>query len=486
MRKLLTLFLILCLMLSLAACGAKQQNGGDTTNLPSSNTTTEQSGDQQEQPETNLTAFEKLFHERLYCVQAENGLYGYIDISGNYVVEPIFAEAAPFQNGLAKVTDTNTQLCGYIDATGNYAIEPKFQKGLSFSDNGLAAVLDASASMWGYIDQSGNYVIDPVYPEAKSFDDEGCAFVADFGGGWTMIDEKGRQIGTNTFSHIYDFSEDLAVVEANGMFGYINRSGEYVLEPCATDLTAFKNGRAFRSDGGGYAMIDKDMNLLTDAIYDLGNIATTGTNSKGYAKWSEGYCLVEVMGASGLSGVFLDENGNELAATGAGFIGLGDFSDGLAGACREPNDTLVGYIDINGNWVIEPQFVVAGSFYNGTAGAGAFDEGTYVQNNYIIDKTGAPIASFLGAEYYTIGIGDTRELMRVAPLVSEDSFKMGYMDRTGKLVIDAIFDWENIFTNSSIFVTDMSYARVQYNGLWGMIDRNGNWLIEAKFLKLVG
>ena len=130
--------------------------------------------------------------------------------------------------------------------------------------------------------------------------------------------------------------------------------------------------------------------------------------------------------------------------------------------------------------MIEPQFVRAGAFYNGKAGVSVFAEGSYNELYYIIDESGNRVADLSGTEYFSVSMGEQRELMRVAPFVDGATYKTGYIDYNGNMVIDAIYDTGNMF------ISDMSYARVQYNGLWGMIDQNGNWLIEANFLKLVG
>ena len=38
-----------------------------------------------------------------------------------------------------------------------------------------------------------------------------------------------------------------------------------------------------------------------------------------------------------------------------------------------------------------------------------------------------------------------------------------------------------IFEDAMSFSLDSSYAKVKYDGLWGFIDGEGNWLIEPQF-----
>ena len=48
----------------------------------------------------------------------------------------------------------------------------------------------------------------------------------------------------------------------------------------------------------------------------------------------------------------------------------------------------------------------------------------------------------------------------------------------GSVAIDFVYDL------STGFSADGSYAFVQYEGLWGAIDTDGNWLIPAKFKEM--
>ena len=53
---------------------------------------------------------------------------------------------------------------GFIDLQGNYVINPQFDLVYSFSE-GLAAVQigDWNTGKWGFIDRQGNYVINPQF-----------------------------------------------------------------------------------------------------------------------------------------------------------------------------------------------------------------------------------------------------------------------------------------------------------------------------------
>ncbi len=67
-------------------------------------------------------------------------LHGYINIDGEWAIEPKFKSAGSFRCGLACVTVAKRE--GYIDRTGNLTIEPKYLKAYAF-ENGFALVEEA-------------------------------------------------------------------------------------------------------------------------------------------------------------------------------------------------------------------------------------------------------------------------------------------------------------------------------------------------------
>ena len=67
-------------------------------------------------------------------------LWGYIDETGEYVIEPQFLYAGAFVKGLALVQDPDTELYGYINKYGEYVIQPHFCNAEYFNKDGIAAV----------------------------------------------------------------------------------------------------------------------------------------------------------------------------------------------------------------------------------------------------------------------------------------------------------------------------------------------------------
>src|SRR5689334_12602333 len=82
-------------------------------------------------------AFSQIFAQAATLLPVEeNGRCGYVDKSGNRVINPQFERAEPFSSGFAAV---RLGKWGYIDNSGKFAINPQFDRATSFSE-GLAAV----------------------------------------------------------------------------------------------------------------------------------------------------------------------------------------------------------------------------------------------------------------------------------------------------------------------------------------------------------
>ena len=72
----------------------------------------------------------------------ETDLYGYIDKTGKYVIEPQFSSAGIFStNGLAFAQVEENGLYGYIDATGEFVIPAKYLDAYEFNEHGYACVI---------------------------------------------------------------------------------------------------------------------------------------------------------------------------------------------------------------------------------------------------------------------------------------------------------------------------------------------------------
>lgn len=139
-----------------------------------------------------------------------NGKYGFVDTLGNIVIKPEFDGVGCFNEGLVSVCvgttkvhydvgngngDSATALVGgkygFIDITGMFVVKPQYDY-CSFFSQGVAVV--EKNGKWGYIDKTGKEIIKLQYDQAEDFwDSKGFAAVSK-DGKWGLIDIKGRII----------------------------------------------------------------------------------------------------------------------------------------------------------------------------------------------------------------------------------------------------------------------------------------------------
>lgn len=248
---------------------------------------------------------------------------GYIDHEGRLVIEPVFNEGTLFAEGTAAV-QVNGGRWGVIDANGSFVIQPKLWNWCRFQD-GLAP-LATKQGKWGLIDKSGNFVVEPIYESIGPFE-SGRALVrtgegreARFG----FIDPTGGEVIPLEFHKARRFSNGLAAVKVEQVWGYILPSGIFQITP--------------RFDGTGSAKRYPD--IRAGAFAD--GLAPVWAGQDYY--------------------MFVDTNGS--FAFESGFDDANSFSEGRA-LIKQSN--RFGYIDKGGRTAIECEFTLARGFSEGLA-----------------------------------------------------------------------------------------------------------------------
>lgn len=191
--------------------------------------------------------------------------YGYIDNSGKVVIQPIYHSAFNFSEGMARVNQGKAS--GYINTKGELVIPYRYSETSDFSE-GKAAVRWTVGGKYGYIDTSGKSVISPQFSYASSFSD-GAAVVG-VNGKYGYIDKSGKYILPPQFTMAQSFSEGLAFVERNGVTFYINKKGEKVIQNIKAG-GMFSGGLAPASRGKAYGFINKSGAFVIKPQFEWAN-----------------------------------------------------------------------------------------------------------------------------------------------------------------------------------------------------------------------
>jgi hypothetical protein len=251
--------------------------------------------------------------------------FGYLDEQGTIVIPPRYEAAGAFKEGRAPVSRNGTWT--FITTEGK-EITAVPLSGASAFHEGMAKVRNPELK-WGYVDLTGSVVIPPVYDWAEDFSEGlGCVLRDKK---TSYVDASGRPVPTlGSWAHAGRFSEGLAAVEKDGRWGFINRTGAFVIEP------RFERAQEF----------------------------------------AEGLAPVELQGKFG----YIDRTGQMVLEP--RFPWAWPFSEGLArvtdvrGKC--------GYIDKSGRELIRPQFDEAEAFSQGFAKVRIDDQWSYIRPNGLL------------------------------------------------------------------------------------------------------
>ena len=347
----------------------------------------------------------KKFDGYLYPIR-ENGLYGYIDSVGNRIMEPKFLWVSTFHNGLAmavvdtiyrehpdsmayEVEERDTVInvyrmyakYGYIDKSGDFVIEPKFVsyvnmpefgyvvKDLDHCSNALyrntfrnrrAMFYDTTTWKNGFIDTKGNVVVRAKYYYSEPFS-HGMAVVRD---------NVGEQL----------YLKDWCVTASKLRCAYIDTTGNAITDFIFEKLSQF-NGRcgigsykevfnASSDENGSFT----EHNYIIDSEGNLGKDLGFWNEFYGFSR--DGISVTrQVMHLQVYDGMqdsysFIDEEGNYLKP----LKGLSDYQLDSVGRCDDIMQVLPEDVNI----------ADATYFSNGFAGISPDGEHWFVIDKYLL------------------------------------------------------------------------------------------------------
>lgn len=312
--------------------------------------------------------------------------FGCIDREGNIVIPPTFDRIYPFSEGLAAFCDGDVM--GYIDTNGRVVIPPAYEHAFPFSD-GLAVVCLEGKWKWGCVDRDGQMVIPACFDDLDSFRD-GMA-TAKINGRYGCIDPNGTYVIPPDYSASIFFAEGLACVQMDdGMFEYIDRFGNSAIDDNFEGAKNFSSGLAGVLIDGKWGFIDTTGTIVIEPRFE-----------KVLGDFNEGIAIVMF----GTDTYAIDTNGKIAwpIASGKTESWLPSFKEGLA--LQWFKRKTYTYIDPNGKTVLElPQAESAGGFYEGLAVVEVGGKCGYInhEGEFVIEPR------FLSAEKFSEGLASVK------------------------------------------------------------------------------
>ncbi|OCT14707.1 hypothetical protein A8709_11025 [Paenibacillus pectinilyticus] len=350
----------------------------------------------------------------LYPVQVD-GKWGYINKMGKIVVEPTYAWADDFHDGVAIVLLNNdsasskdmkeqdTVKYGAIDTTGKMVVKPDFS----------------------YITKYNEGVAGAIQVDAMTYDLT-----------YFLLDRKGKilytlppemQIVSMLFNGtgLQTQSEDLILVQDDKteMYGYIDRSGKIIIPIQYYEASSFSDGLALVKTDKHYQYIDKTGKVQIDA---------------------------------------------------SAYVSGKSFSGGLAAVAVQNKDRSTveyGYIDTKGNMKIEPKYTRAYNFSEGLAKVCVGDSINQYSIGYIDESGAFKIGPSLNDSY--------DETLISEGLVPIANGAGGYMNKEGKLSIAPVVtkDQDNYLKHNIAGEFRNGLAKVSLSdGRIGYIGRTGQYI----------
>jgi hypothetical protein len=482
--------------------------------------------------------------EMLFPKLGPNKQYGYVNLLGEFVVDPVFTQAQPFEGRFAVVMKGSK--LGVLNCDGIIIVEPVYEEIGSFlHGSGWARRKD----LWEYVDGRGRIVIPASFTEVKDVSPQATLTLVQKDGQWGLFSrESFTMLVKPQFDAIQALSDSASIVRKGNLFGVLShRNGALTVPVEATQINRLERNLIAFQLKEKWGAIHSKGNLIIPAQYD-----TLIMQEPRVLLVKEGkYGLADAQGRVILKPLYEQ---------------IHPFCQGVA-AVRKGGK--IGYANIHGRFVIEPQFEEGLCFHKGKAvvkkegkwGAVSISNKSIVPARYdvleyssahdffaasangktnLLDGNGQPM---LKEDLVKVAVEDSAHLVRVWKTSGADYFntqtrewqtshdfkrvqpfnngfalagtdsQWGVIDGTGKLVVPVANDTVVIhrqpkgplfavkqrsffgLANASgqmLIPAEYSYlevdkqgtVKVQKGDLYGIMKSNGTWIAEPRFSQL--
>jgi hypothetical protein len=359
-----------------------------------------------------------------------NGLYGYIDAAGRVVDEPKHESAGTYVDGLAEVSIGG--LSALIDLEGRVVLKPKFARALVFTPDAFWVNDGArSPSFSRYQSPPGVAQLNEVYANGK----------------WGLIARTGEWIRKPEFTAFDIFDRDdhsVALVKANAGWGIIRSDGIWLIAPKFETLGRLYNGLAKAQLGGKFGFVDPTgAFVIPPKFREVGGFGRDGLSTASIGTlWG-----------------LIDRSGAWVVEPQPKFIWHSSSGPNRPAFWIRSGEKF-GAIDRSGKFVLAPRF--------GAPDAAICDDGWAIGYD-----NGKPRAVRLEGMQLVLPDGDLSGSSCTDPLQLEVNGRFGLLDRALKPLTDVKFN------SIGGFFSGAAVAKV--DGKFGYLNPDGSWLIEPRF-----
>lgn len=223
---------------------------------------------------------------------AENGIWRYIDLDGKTVLPFKYAKAGPFVDGLAQVTDYQSEKQYFINRKGEQVVSfeeiPFFKASLFWLDRDHKKIWKISRSSYDdfkmlnpqiiQVSKHGKYgllstddkLIVPCKYDFVSEPSENGYCAVRVGNKWGVVDRHGKYSMTLTdkYERILKFQEDFACVVIKGRYGFIDAKGNMYISPQYPDAGHVSEGLVSVKINNKWGFLNTEEKLVVQPYYD--------------------------------------------------------------------------------------------------------------------------------------------------------------------------------------------------------------------------
>lgn len=333
---------------------------------------------------------------------------------------------------------------------------------------------------FGYVDLTGKFVIPAKYASANRFSND-RAIVRTVTSGKRIthvIDHKGREISMDG-AVVDAFKDGLAPAKKSGLYGYLNVSGHWEIEPKFQYAWPFDEGMAVvrLANSGKCILIDRGGRVALEFPENFGVPSIKEFSSRGFVwGWlSEGGKRKQI-------GIF-DLRTHQMKLLPKNCEIALDFTEGLAAtACSDAAESAGrtlrwGFVNRDGKLQIPASFDQAFLFGSGLAPVRTGN------SRFFIDHEGRKKISLpsscVNVNYFSDGLAAIAVMSKTS---WGDKTLWGFIDPTGKVVIPPRFAYSRS-SPAPMFVNGFAVVGVEKNDqiVYGMIDKAGKYVLKPEY-----
>jgi hypothetical protein len=322
------------------------------------------------------------FHLDIFCQTMlapakKDGMWGYINKKGEWVIQPQYLAAKKFESEIGEVTyydekseKYKTKFINKLNSTVfelpelNYAI---FSEGfLPYKDGEL----------YGYIDSTGAKVIPAQFKHCSEFSNKKAAVV--FKSGKTGYINHNRQLFISPrYDTAFDFHGGFAVVGKRDLvaqkikYGVIDQYGNLLVPYRYSWINNFSEGKAFANlngtldnsliKGGKWQILDLGNERTIDLADSTLMVVVNNKKKQPWLEFNQGVCWFPGWDNGKIKMGLMDAEGNWIQKPEYNVVAF--IREGKAGVFK----TKMGFVDTSGTLVIPYTFDIVGDFFHGIA-----------------------------------------------------------------------------------------------------------------------